>query len=194
MTKIHLPTVLKRTWVHFSEELSKTPLHHFTESVFRYFFVRSMLELYPGTRCETEWKRCDLFFFDSTGPSVVEFKFYLHNRHRDFQGTTKYYKGGAGEKNFDEFCGCVQKLVELGNVSWGKDSGADVKNRYLVLAYAHSRQHLGPKSYRYWYDQLNLPAHLESRVHIRRVSRLTDAQCYASKQKIRCSLFRVQPI
>jgi hypothetical protein len=63
-----------------------------------------------------------------------------------------------------------------------------------VLAYAHSRQHLGPKSYRYWYDQLNLPAHLANRVYIRRVTRLTDAQCYASEQKIRCSLFRVQPI
>jgi len=193
MNKVSVPNVLRRTWVHFSDELSRFPLPHFTESVFRYFFVRSMLELYPSVRCETEWKKCDLFFFDSMGPSVIEFKFYVHNRHRDFQGKNRYWKGGAGQQNFDEFCGCVRKLVDFDKVSWGKDRGLDVKNRYLILAYANTSEHKEERSYRYWYDRLVLPEGLSRRVKMRRVTRLTDTLCNQTKHKMRCSLFRVQP-
>ncbi len=193
MIKVNVPNVLRKTWVQFSDELSRTPLPHFTESVFRFLFVRSMLELYPDTRCETEWQRCDLLYFDSIGPSIIEFKFYVHSRHKDFEGNHRGWKGGAGKKNFEEFCGCVQKLVNLDNLRWGRDCGVNVKNRYLILAYANTSERKKEKSYRYWYDRLILPDELSRQVKMRRVTRLTDTLCNETKHKMRCSLFRIEP-
>lgn len=193
VVKVNLREVLLETWAQFSDELTATPLPHFSESVFRYMFVRTLLKRYPTVRCETEWNRIDLMFIDSQGPSVIEFKFYVHNRHRDLQGVQRQWKGGAGEMNFSEFCGCVKKLADLDQTAWGRDSGNAIKNRYLILAYTNTPEHQGEKSYRHWYDRLELPEPIKSRANVRRLVRLKDTVCPATKHKMRCSLFGIQP-
>ncbi|MFM9066202.1 MAG: hypothetical protein ACKOUR_02545, partial [Planctomycetota bacterium] len=89
----------------------------------------------------------DLLFFDNSGPTVVEFKFYIYNVHRDFLGRERYYKGGAGEKNFGEFCSCVEKLAQLDTQKWGRDHGTAIKNCFLLLAYADAKELKGEHAY-----------------------------------------------
>lgn len=189
---VDVPEVLNDTWKQFSFELSQTPLPHFTESVFRYLFVRSLLRLYPNVRCETEWKRCDLLFFDSLGPAVIEFKFYVHNYHRDLSGKTRYRKGGAGEKNFGEFCRCVEKLSTLDSQKWGHDNGSHIRNRYIVLAYADADELDGPNSYGTWYDYLHLPERIANQAEVIRLVHFQDAGCPMTKHCMRCSLFQIK--
>jgi hypothetical protein len=191
---VDLNAVLVDTWDTFSSELSKTPLPHFTESVFRFLFVRSLLQRYPDVRCETEWKRLDLVFFDDSGPVVVEFKFYVYNYHRDFQGASKYQKGGACEKNFDEFCRCVRSLVQLDTKAWGKDQGANIRNRYVIIAYADADGLEGINAYRTWYDQLKLPENVTQIANIRNLTRLSDLACRVTKHRMTCQMFQVLPI
>ena len=181
------------TWAQFSDELTTTPLPHFSESVFRFLFVRTLLRRYPTVRCQTEWNRIDLMFIDSQGPSVIEFKFYVHNRHRDLQGVQRNWKGGAGKKNFGEFCKCIKKLAALDNKAWGRDSGKAIRNRYLILAYTNTPELQGEKSYRHWYDRLELPEPIKSQAIVKRLVRLKDTVCPATKHKMRCSLFGIQP-
>ena len=192
-TKVNLKEVLLETWAQFSDELTDTPLPHFSESVFRFMFVRTLLRRYPAVRCETEWNRIDLMFIDSQGPSVIEFKFYVHNLHRDLQGVRRHWKGGAGEKNFSEFCGCMKKLMDLDQTTWGSDSGKAIRNRYLILAYTNTPEHQGEKSYRHWYDRLDLPEPIKSQANVKRLVRLKDTVCPKTKHKMRCSLFGIQP-
>jgi hypothetical protein len=52
--KVNLREVLLETWAQLSDELTATPLPHFSESVFRFMFVRTLLKRYPTVRCETE--------------------------------------------------------------------------------------------------------------------------------------------
>lgn len=192
LSTVDVAEVLTDTWKQFSTELVETPLPHFNESVFRFLFVRSLLRKYPNARCETEWKRCDLLFFDSIGPTVVEFKFYVHNYHRSLSGKTQYRKGGAGEKNFDEFCRCVEKLSALDSQKWGKDYGSHIKNRFLILAYADAEEHDGRKSYGAWYDSLSLPDRITNSTEVVGLAQFQDAVCPATKHRMRCSLFRVR--
>jgi hypothetical protein len=191
--KVNLREVLLETWAQFSDELTDTPLPHFSESVFRFMFVRTLLRRYQEVRCETEWNRIDLMFIDSQGPSVIEFKFYVHNRHRDLQGVCRHWKGGAGDRNFREFCKCIKDLVDLDHASWGRDSGKAIKNRYLILAYTNTHEHQGEKSYRHWYDRLELPEPIKAQANVKRLVRLKDTVCAATKHKMRCSLFGIQP-
>ncbi|MFM7074226.1 MAG: hypothetical protein ACKO38_20755 [Planctomycetota bacterium] len=190
---VDMRKVVQDTWADLAHEIRRTPLPHYNESVFRFMFVRSLLSRYPDVRCETEWKRMDLVFFDISGPTVVEFKFYIHNAHRDFLGRERYFKGGAGEKNFGEFCSCVAKLAQLDTHKWGRDHGAAIKNRYLLLAYADAKEMKGTRTYGHWYRRLKLPVSIAEQAHVTRVGRTGITICPATQHRLRSLLFRVTP-
>ena len=121
----------------------------------------------------------------------MEFKFYIYNIHRNLWGNEQYYKGGAGDKNFSEFCYCVKKLADLDSQRWGRDRGASIVNRYLVLAYADSKERTGERSYRHWYDRLDLPSDITKRAQVTRYGRTGITTCPSTQHRLRSVVFRV---
>jgi hypothetical protein len=112
--------------------------------------------------------------------------------HRSFSGETRRRKGGAGKKNFEEFCRCVEKLSTLDSQKWGRDHGSHIKNRFVILAYADAEGLDSLKSYGAWYDSLSLPDPISNSAEVVGLARLQDAVCPATKHRMRCSLFRVR--
>lgn len=191
MNQIDFCGVLREAWIDFAEELKRVPLSHFNESVFRYIFVRRMLQKHPEVGCDTEWHRIDLLFVDSTGPSFVEFKFYVRNHVVDLQGKTRHAKGRAGKKNFKEFCDCINKLVSIDEQKWRKSEIGGFSRRYLVLTYADADDVYGPNSYGFWYDELELWKGLPDRVRITKLLTLEGVKCCKSTASLKCSAFEI---
>lgn len=183
--------VLRDAWSDFGEELKFVPLSHFTESVFRYIFVRRMLQKHPEVRCDTEWHRIDLLFVDSTGPSLVEFKFYVRNHVIDLQGKTRHAKGRAGKKNFKEFCDCIDKLVAIDEQKWRKAEIGSFSHKYLVLVYADADDVYGPHNFGYWYDELRLSKEFSDRLKIAKLITLEGVRCCKSNARLKCSAFEI---
>ena len=191
MSQIDFCGVLRYAWADFAEELKSVPLWNFNESVLRYIFIRRMLRNHPTVRCDTEWHRIDLLFVDSTGPSLVEFKFYVRNQHIDLRGTKRQAKGGAGEKNFNEFCACIDKLMTIDEQIWRKTEIGSFRHRYLVLVYADADDEVGSRSFGNWYDELKLPKELSDRVRLTELLTLDGVKCCKSVASLKCAAFEI---
>lgn len=164
-------------WKAIAREARQTPLIHWNESVFRFMFVRALLSEYPRVRCDVEWRRIDLLVADSEGPSLIEFKFYVRPWLVDLRGKRLRAKGGAGNKNFGEFCDCVEKLAEIDDAKWRKADDVPFTHRYIVLAYADSSDMVGQKSYSHWYDDIQLRDSTRKVASLHRLLTLNEVHC-----------------
>lgn len=103
---------------------------YINESVFRYYFIRS-LPAHIGA--EDEWKRIDLLLHDKRFQYPIKFKQYATRPLNMFNGKSRGYKGGAGNRNFSEFIHSAKKLVELVKDDPYSDLGCNFKNAYFIL-------------------------------------------------------------
>ncbi|MFZ1898011.1 hypothetical protein [Methanoregula sp.] len=118
---------LEDTGREISRELKNSYLDWFNESVFRYFFIKSLSKHYPKNRFETEWKRFDLLMTDGEAGTIIEFKFYFLNKHSTIDDKFKRFKGGPGKKNDKEFENCLERMSLL------KEEG--IHDKYLIVVY-----------------------------------------------------------
>lgn len=111
------------------EELRRMPLSRWSESVFRYFFCRSLADAYPGVKQLVECGRIDLVLHSGEEKAFVEFKFYLRPKRYDpYTGEPLGFKGGPGAQNLREFRQCVNALSHRQSMPG--------LSRYVVLVYA----------------------------------------------------------
>ncbi|MDZ5447238.1 hypothetical protein U2F26_31775 [Micromonospora sp. 4G57] len=112
-----------------SDELSRMPLSGWNESVFRYFFCRSLSEAHPDVTQFVECDRIDLVLHRAEEKAFIEFKFYLRAPKFDpYTGRRSGLKGGPGPRNLDEFRRCVDQLHGRKPVHG--------LSKYIVLVYA----------------------------------------------------------
>ncbi len=118
------------------DELQHVPLPHWTESVFRFFLVRRLLEMSDIINCQTEWSRIDLVLCEPASTSFIELKFFASRSLERSDGSFLQWKGGPGRKNRDEFDDVIRKLSTIRTrpegIRWGKNIDAG----FVVLAYA----------------------------------------------------------
>lgn len=131
--------VLRDTWREFETARKQVPFELWNESVFRWFFVRSAIKLYPkssypNVEYHIEWKHFDLLahFKDQNRKHLIEFKFFVRNRRYNLDDTPGSWKGGPGTKNFEEFRKCVRKLKEVEQPREGQ-----FDERSLILVFPH---------------------------------------------------------
>ena len=105
------------------------------ESVFRYLFVRAFLRRNPEAVCYVEWNRIDLVVQCFGKNALVEFKFFHAEIVYNLNGKRLRPKGGAGKKNFREFCKCMAKLATIKNARWRKRQRERIDAKLLILAY-----------------------------------------------------------
>lgn len=125
--------VVRQTFSHtmssVADELSRMPLPGWNESVFRYFFCRSLSEHHPDVTQFVECDRIDLVLHRAEDKAFVEFKLYLHAPKFDpYTGNRTGFKGGPGRKNLEEFRQCVDQLHGRKTVHG--------LSKYIVLVYA----------------------------------------------------------
>jgi len=183
--------VLRSMWAAIARESRQTPLDHWNESVFRFMFVRDLLSKYPHVRCDVEWNRVDLLIQDSDGPSPIEFKYYVRPWHVDLRGKRIRAKGGPSEKNFGEFCACVEKLARIDDAKWRAKDDVPFAHRYLILAYADSSDMVGKKSYSHWYDEIQLPDAIQEKACRARLLTLNKIYCPTAGAHYKCALLEV---
>jgi hypothetical protein len=89
----------------------RMPLDRWNESVFRFFYSRSVTLLEPGVTQLVECNRIDLVLHRGNERAFVEFKFYTHSvRHDAVAGNQTGMKGFPSIKNRLEFNNCVDML------------------------------------------------------------------------------------
>ena len=130
------------------EELSPALLN---ESVFRFFFVQSLLEAQKNCKVQQEWRRYDLLIQHEGQNILVEFKFYHRPRCTNLAGDQPWAKGGPGKKNFEEFIECVRQLATVDKCRSRKSDKGKIDGRYLVLVY------LDDPAYRNCYERVAYP-------------------------------------
>ena len=183
--------VLRSMWAAIARESQRTPLVHWNESVFRFMFVRALLSQYPHVRCDVEWRRIDLLIYDSDGPSLIEFKYYVRPWLVDLRGKRIRAKGGPGKKNFGEFCKCIEKLAQIDDAKWRRTDDVPIAHRYLILAYADSSDMVGPQSYSFWYDEIRLPVATREKASLVRLLTLDKVHCPIADAHYKCALLEV---
>lgn len=156
-------------------------------------FVRALLSEYPQVRCDVEWRRIDLLVADSEGPSLIEFKYYVRPWLVDLRGKRLRAKGGAGKKNFGEFCDCVEKLSKIDDAKWRRADDVPFTHRYIVLAYADSSDMVGHKSYSHWYDDIHLRDSTRKMASVHRLLTLNKVYCPLAESHYKCALLEVIP-
>jgi len=181
-----ISSVLQATWQDVADEVSHTPLSFWNESVFRFFFVRTLLRLRPDIRCGVEWRRIDLLIQDSNTTSLVEFKFYCRRRRlRNLHGQIMPPKGRASQKNFDEFCDCVRKLATIEDATWRVRDNSTIDHCYLVLAYSG-------EPFGQWYDSIKLPSAIKQLTRLTPVLALDGLHCQEASTELKCKLLEVR--
>jgi len=132
-------------------QVNEKTFRHINESVYRYLFIKHLPE---GIGVEDEWHRIDLLLHDPEFQYPIEFKLYdtrpLFLIGMDEQGK----KGGAGNKNFQEFLNSAKKLAELRNENFYLKKRCNFKKSYFVLI-AGDRLETGKKRFDYWYCDQN---------------------------------------
>ena len=214
--------VLEVTWKSVEEELPRTPVCHWNESVFRFFFVRALLGLYGDDfACTIEWNRIDLLIqrnkkakeADNEADNeadFVEFKFHVQNSHRTLAGTRTHLKGGPGKKNFTEFRDCVEKLSYIDRNKWFDDEPSQstkprIARCFLILAYAQPSDTnvTKSKSYDHWYEKkaitLRLKRNNRKVVLKPTLPLLENLPCKDSDEnsqglELKCKLFEIQKV
>jgi hypothetical protein len=179
------------TWQDMAEELCHTPLSHWDESVFRFFFVRAFLRRNPEARCHVEWNKIDLVIQCFDENALVEFKFYRAEPMYNLTGKHFRFKGGAGKKNFGEFCDCVTKLASIEKARWQMQQRERIDAKLLILAYEHRPDLLGEKAFRHWYTDVHLPNNLPCKDSLSTVKIFEPIVCRKSNREINCQLFAV---
>lgn len=194
--------ILRATWDDFRQEVrgmsgkQGVDIRLFTESVFRWLFVRRAIEMFPDAEPQNEWHRIDLLLQLPTQDLnlLIEFKFFAMTRdHQRLDRTSGRPKGGPGDKNFGEVIDCVNKLRALDECKWRKRRGEDgrIDAKELILVFPHEKEWEGKKSYLYWYapDGGMLNRHLGRDVN--RVAILDDFTCLSDSRSLCCHLYRV---
>ena len=174
-----------------AKELCRTPLSHWDESVFRFFFVRAFLHSNREAKCHVEWNDIDLVVQCFDENALVEFKFFRAEPMYNLTGKLLRYKGGAGKKNFREFCDCVTKLASIEKAAWQMNPRERIDAKLLILAYEHRADLLGEKAFRHWYDDVHLPNNLPCKDSLGTVKSFEPIVCRKSNREINCKLFAV---
>lgn len=151
---------LNRTVKDVAEELALMPLQQWYESVFRYFFCRSIAANNPKIEQNLECNRIDLVLRYAGETAFVEFKFYGHPKRVDpYSGKVRGVKGGPGPKNLSEFEDCVRNLHARRSIQ-----GLE---KYIVLAFwdPKSKEQEGKAKYfesynDYQYPKMDVPLRL----------------------------------
>ena len=112
------------------EQAELVGLENVDESTFRSFVMAAICREDASVKVHTEWNRVDLLAQRGNENALVEFKYYVIRALKDLDGALIRWKGGAGFKNEEEFCQCIDKVREISNPR--------INYRYLVLAYENS--------------------------------------------------------
>jgi len=174
-----------------AEELSRTPLSYWDESVFRFFFVRAFLHRNPEAKCHLEWNQIDLVVQCFDENALAEFKFFRSEPMYNLAGKRLRFKGRAGKKNFREFCDCVTKLASIEKTAWQLKQEERIDAKFLILAYEHRADLLGEKAFRHWYDDVQLPNDLPCKDSFGTVKNFEPIVCRESNREINFKLFAV---
>jgi len=132
--KKRLKAVLLAAMSRLRSHAKRVELPNVDESTFRSFFLAELRRRYPA-KCETEWKRFDLFVDWPGNRTLIEFKFYLY----------KGRKGGPSFKNRREFDACKEKLL--------KHDGDEIVTKWLVLVYQCDPKSGGKHTFEKHYDR-----------------------------------------
>jgi len=187
--------VLKSTCKHVVEEMRTVPLAHWNESVFRFFYVRQLVQLAPSITCHTEWKRIDLLIQSSPAVFVLEFKFFHARLLIGLSGRRLRWKGRPGKKNFSEFTASIEKLHKCCSAGWqGWQDGAlpGPARGFLVLAYADPVPASPGKSFGDFYDQLPLGPDGHPIEGVKRVEAILPRAPVDSGIALSCKLIEVE--
>src|SRR5208282_3472565 len=85
---------------HLRAEVAVMPLSRWNESVFRYWFCRSVATGNPDVEQFVECDKIDLVLSRGNARAFVEFKFYRHPQRFDpYSGNICGFKGGPDPKN-----------------------------------------------------------------------------------------------
>lgn len=175
---------LDRAWREIKAELRDIPIQQWNESVFRYYFIRSLLRS-RNIQCQTEWNHADLFIKAGDEFAVVEFKFLVCNWFPKPTAPFRRKGSGPGQKNFTEFCQCIKTLREATHPE------LETASKYVILAYVQHKDMKDDKnSYDHWYSWPQLRGRLDSK-EIHRVGSWQHHLSPIGTEKLVCSLFLV---
>lgn len=142
-------------WNKLIRTTDENTIRHVNESVFRYFVVHELNLLHPNFHIEDEWKRIDLLLRGKDEQAAIEFKFYDSRPLNQISGT-QALKGGAGERNFNEFLNSLKILCnDLENMSWYKQQGANVTEKYFILVGTKRPANGAKGDFKAWYYPTN---------------------------------------
>src|SRR5262245_56615216 len=182
---------VRSAWKDVRAELPQTPLPHWNEAVFRFFVTRSLLRQRPAPKCHTEWNRIDLAVQASGAVALVEFKFLRMEFVADLFGQKLRGKGGPSNKNFAEFCECIEKLASIGDQPWVDRNRGIMDAKIIVLSYIDRADMVGKRSYRQWYDTIRLPEDYRWADRLSQIETFPEIQCPQSQTTLICKLFSV---
>jgi hypothetical protein len=173
-------TAFRQSLETLASELKIMPLSRWNESVFRYYFCRSIALAYPDVEQFVECKEIDLVLAQPSSRAFIEFKFYTHPHKFDaYSGRRIGYKGYPGSKNLGEFRDCIDKLHGRVSVSG--------LSKYIVLVYADPNDGRRPgRRYATYYDEYR---HARDDVMIRLIE--TSADIAPSDAIIRAKLYEI---
>jgi len=117
------------------------------ESTFRSFFLEHLCIDNPDVRCQAEWNRVDLLVRFPECNVLIEFKYFLHRRYMNLDGSDGNRMGGAGSQNQKEFDRCVEQLYN--------DRSSPVHDKYIILAYEQKAPSSRAMGYSKFYDQID---------------------------------------
>ena len=188
-----IKTALDAAWPAIGEELGRVPLLLWNESVFRFFFIRSLLRLYPHAACQSqiEWNRFDLLLQADAEIALVEFKFYGYNVHRDVAGGVRRMKGAPGTQNFRATCECLSKLAGAGVNPGVVQDGGQTASKFLILAYSHKDDVQTRRTYPSFYDPFCLPLDLAGYVQMELLRSWRAIFCPQTGYELFCKLFEI---
>jgi hypothetical protein len=128
----HVVRAYRGAWKKLISDHSDITLRHANESVFRYFFIQELLHQKVELSIEDEWRRIDLLLRAPNCQAAIEFKFYDTRPMNMLDGKVRY-KGGSGNKNFQEFRKSLSQLASLEASPWYQNDKANITDRYFVL-------------------------------------------------------------
>ncbi len=180
-----IKNALETTWRDIEAELKRTPLQHWNESVFRFFFIRSLGK--PAVEgCQTEWNTVDLLLKAGDGFAVLEFKFLACNWHASIKEPFRRKASGPSKQNFDEFCKCARKLAQIHETEWMTKRPIRIDGRFIVLAYVHNQSLGEDRGYRKFYG----PENTSKIAGLHSISRLPQIDA-GGGDTLHCELFEV---
>src|SRR5512145_1037619 len=117
-----------RTMAEMPRELTAMPIDFWNESVFRFFFCRSLLKSHADVTQLVECDRIDLVLRRGDEAAFVELKFYVRApRFHAYTGKRLGFKGGPSAQNVLEFERCVSVLRTR--------ASAPGLSKFIVLVY-----------------------------------------------------------